>query len=165
MNTAVILIDMQTDFIDEIEHKKRKEIIQGQIGVLQACSKNDIPVITLEYANHGGTIAILRRYIGRVPRTQTIIKKCDDGFSNQQLKDELDKLDAKTLLLMGINANHCVKRTAESALKLGYRTVTAHNLIANGCACDGHCSNYQEWYTANGLFSDQPLQLVTSHTA
>ena len=56
-NTAVILIDMQSGFIDEIEANKRAEIISGQISILKECAEKDIPVIVLEFKTYGETIA------------------------------------------------------------------------------------------------------------
>ena len=155
-NTAVILIDMQSGFIEDVEIIKRQEIIQGQIKILKECADKNIPVIVLEFRGQGKTIAILAHYLNMISVVKYITKSWNDEFYVTDLNKILQELGVKALILMGINAGYCVKATAESAIAHGYKIMTADDLIANS---HYHKHDYPEWFMKNGMFLKSPLQL------
>ena len=75
---------------------------------------------------------------------KVIEKQYNDGFSGTDLKDTLEKMGAKRLLLMGINSDSCVRETADSALKFGFKIVTSKDVIAS------RNTNGIFWYKRNG---------------
>ena len=155
-NTAVILIDMQSYFADDVEMFKRQEIIQGQINILKECAEKNIPVIVLELDDRGRTLAILDCYLKMIRVVKYVTKNYNDGFCGTNLNRILKELGIKTLILMGINAGYCVKATAISTIAYGYKIITADNLIANG---HYHKHDYPEWFMQNGVFLKSPLRL------
>ena len=148
---TVVLIDMQAPFVRRVRKRVRARIISTQQQVISACIERDVPIVVLEYVNHGRTIHKLREVLERVPRKVFITKSNDDGFEEDGLREALEVFGNKTLLLMGVNADACVLKTAKSAVDLGYRVQTSENLIASGNSIIFHL-NYKEWYLQNGCF-------------
>jgi nicotinamidase-related amidase len=108
---GVLLIDMQDNFLEYIEDKEKKKLIKNQIGIIYLCEVYDIPLIFLEYEGNGRTIGELQEAAQKVRVKIALEKSYDDGFANTDLADKLRALSIDTLLLMGINASACVKRT------------------------------------------------------
>jgi nicotinamidase-related amidase len=147
---AVVLVDMQTDFVEDADPKKLRALIEAQKLILEECLVQNIPVFVLELARRGETITELAKILQKIPRVTTIIKGYDDGFWNTDLDLKLKELGIEHLVLMGINASHCVLETAQSAIELGYTISTGKALIANYCDCGEN--GYEDWYIANGKF-------------
>lgn len=145
---AVILVDMQCHFIGQIRHSAKSSLIKNQQRILQSCQENDIPICVLEYIGSGETISRLAKKLKCVPRVRTIKKCHDDGFRDTELDRVLENWGVSNILLMGINAEYCVKETAKSALKHGYRIMTAPGLISGSAQHDP--TDCIEWYTRNG---------------
>lgn len=127
---AVLLIDMQPCFVDVLRTGAAQRIIPAQIEVIKLCAQFDIPLIILEYLYHGKTIPKLQKWIKKVPRTIIVEKWNDDGFQETNLLEELQKLKIESLLLMGINADHCVRDTSISAINNKFQIITSQQLIA-----------------------------------
>lgn len=136
---AVVLVDMQGMYVDRLLSEVRGKIINAQKKIIEACADKDIPLIILEYNRcsdcdheYEKTTASLSHLVELVPRTVKIKKRNKDGFEGTDLDKILKNFCAETLILMGIYANACVRKTAESALSLKkYRIITAENLIAD----------------------------------
>jgi len=56
---AVILIDMQADFVKRIRKDEVDNLIESQVRIISFCADYDIPLIILEYAHHGETIRLI----------------------------------------------------------------------------------------------------------
>lgn len=192
---AVLLIDMHDSFLKEVAEEEKEKEIPYQLDVLDYCKDNNIPVIVLEYELYGETIRVLKKKVDSLPVKEYITKSYDDGFfklkpnikpfqsygrptklhDDDFLKTELeDKLRAygvDSILLMGINASGCVLKTAESAVKLGFKIITSKDLIADP---DWHVSgpllvtkegkkgtsdNSAPWYKEHGIYRDNYKEL------
>ena len=146
-NLTVLLIDMQPRLLSLVREKEK--LIENQIEIIRWCAKEDIPLVVLEFEGAGETIDVLRKEIEKVPRVKTIQKKHDDGFTSQKLEKQLKIFDSKTLLLMGINADYCVKETAIGAMKKGFVIATSNALISGWRV---HSSdNSLPFYKENGI--------------
>lgn len=138
MNPAVLLIDMQKQFLNEHSKESKNIIIPSQLEVLDYCAKVDVPVVLVEYS-YNDTILVLKDKLRFVPRNKKVVKHHDDAFDDRtgpNLEEVLDSFDADYLVFMGINANSCVKATASTALTLGYKICTSADLIAD-CYASG----------------------------
>lgn len=163
VDLAVVLIDMQDDFIGENEEKKG--LIPNQISLLNFCRTQSIPLILVEYSNHGKTNKMLMSEIDKLPPAivHKIMKSTDDAFERTNFKDLLMKLQKNTLLLTGVNACACVYDTAVTAVKYGFSIVTSKTLIAGFC---GMCSNNGrkeediKWYEENACFSQDHNHII-----
>lgn len=148
-NLAVLLIDMQPFFLYFLEKWRKYFLIENQAAVLRLCAAYDIPVAVLEFKGGGETISCLNEIAKRARRNSTFYKCCDDGFKSPELNETLLQWSINILLLMGINAPYCVKETAASALRSGYRIATAGDLIGN---MEGDRTEYTSWYMRNGIY-------------
>lgn len=145
---AVILIDMQCGFMNQLRQNTRSALIKNQQSVIMVCRVADIPICVLEYIDHGETISKLTKKLKCVPRVKTIQKFHDDGFRDTELGSVLENWGVRNILLMGINAEYCVKETAKSALKRGYSIMTAPGLISGSVHHDP--TDCIKWYKQNG---------------
>lgn len=163
---AVLLIDMQEEWVERVEPATRSEIIAGQVDVIRQCSKLDIPLFVLEYAGEGNTIKILRNEVAKVPRVLTVRKWFDDGFDRTDLCGRMNKLGVETALLMGLNASCCVRSTGTGAINASFDIITAENLIADGRGCEEDDKNIG-WYANHGTYCKNgvsPKLLETAKT-
>lgn len=159
-SSAVLLIDMQPGFLGKMS-KKKTQLVSYQVGFIRECARLDIPVIVLEFAGQGDTLPELMDEVRLVPRNRQMTKLRDDGFMGTCLDRVLRELGVKKLVFMGVNASFCVRKTAESAMELGYEIITGDHLIANvnKCRCLPCLSKSRDWYLANGVFCEEPLGL------
>ncbi len=145
---AVILVDMQKKFVPDIRKGRAEVIIRKQQEVIRACAEKDVPIVVLEYDCCGKTIKALKRELRKVPRVLYLKKYHDSGFIGTVLGELLFTWNARTLLLMGVNAQCCVRSTASDALRHGFTVVTAPDLISGTEYHDPH--DDIRWYQKNG---------------
>jgi len=148
--SAALLIDMQSKFVGLWKSVDLGKLVGNQAKVIRYCAALDIPLVVLEYKNRGATLAALQKEIRRVPRVLELLKCDDNGFSNPRLHKMLQQFGAKTLLLMGINASHCVRRTALGAVRRHYSVLTAENLIVDSPNLIQRCYTAR-WCKKNGV--------------
>ncbi len=88
-------------------------------------------------------------------------KKRLDCFYGTDLKMLLDTLNAKTIVLMGINTNTCVLNTAFSAFNFDYRVVLLSDCVASMYGDDLHVLGLQNvarclgWVLTNEQFFEK----------
>lgn len=151
-NLAVLLIDMQDDFLETIDYDEEYKEIPYQLEVLEYCKNNDIPVFVLEYKSCGQTVKILKDKVDSLENKTYITKHRDDGFIETDLAEQLRKNKIDTVLLMGIYASACVLNTAAGAVIAGFNVMTSKDLIADPEFYNGNESI--EWYEDNGIYRD-----------
>lgn len=144
---TVVLIDMQEDFIRNLRVGV-ENLIKNQIKILRNCAMYDIPCAVLEYVGYGSTASVLAEELHSIRRCVTFPKQSNSGFLNFALDPKLKLWGSSRLLLMGINAEYCVRATAWDAIRNGYEIVTAPELISGRPQDDPNdCIN---WYRENG---------------
>lgn len=143
---AVILVDMQQYFINDLKCHEEQRVIPNQIAVIKQCAKNNIPVIVLEYCNCGKTIPVLAAELKKLKNPRFIRKSEDNGFDGTRLNRVLKKIKAKRLFFMGINAGACVKETVQNALELSFEVIISNDVITS--PGDKNCI---PWYEENGI--------------
>ncbi len=148
---AVIIVDMQPYFLESIPELVRTQIVLAQLDVLEYCSLMDIPVAYLEFRFRGRTQSEIAEAIQKVPRKKKVIKKWDDGFKGTKLKKFLRGWRVRTLLIAGINADACVRKTAKSAKRHDFKLITAENLVADYRI--GRCEKFLKWFRNNGVLA------------
>jgi len=152
---AGLIIDMQPHFLQNIEKKEKRIMINSQIELIHYLSERGAPIIILEYLGDGKTIEEITKEIDFSKNEKPLIKRIDDGFYHTGLHVLLKKHKSKNLILMGINAMSCVKATAEGALsRKGYKICTARNLIAEKEKYTDKEMNHsiENYYSAVGTF-------------
>lgn len=145
-----MVIDMQNQFVQELRWGEAKRIVPRQIVILKKCLLLKIPIILVEYRGSGSTIPPLNDILQKKPRVYTIRKKADDGFTNPRLPRLLQRLRTSTIIIMGINADACVKDTARSASQQGHRIITSNDLLSGP---DHHSHNNNgPWFQKNSAW-------------
>lgn len=127
---SCLVVDMQQKFLDNHDADAVRKIVDGQIGVLDYCSKEGVPVFFLEYNRHGGTIDDLK-VVAESCDVEYVRKDYNDGFYNSTLKWRLRMKGRDHLLLMGVNKSICVSETAQGALENGFRFSTSDDLLSD----------------------------------
>lgn len=155
---AVLLIDMQQDFLENIAQEEVDEEVPYQIEVIHAAQRNDIPVFVLEYRNHGQTIRTLMDAVA-YSDYQVITKSDDNGFMHTNLDELLKERGVHNLILTGINASACVLRTGYGALENGYGIITSPDIIAN-VKWDWDFEESESWYRFHGTWIEDHDDLV-----
>ncbi|EKE20137.1 MAG: hypothetical protein ACD_8C00051G0006 [uncultured bacterium] len=154
-NTIAILIDMQETFVDGLRPGEKERIIPNQIAVLKYCNKLSIPVIVLELNIDlfGKTIGVLISQAKKNPNFRLIEKWYSDGFMATGLDRIIRQFgNIENLLILGVNADYCVKFTARSGIKKGYRIVTSNELISGQRLHSP--DNSIDWFRNNGMCFD-----------
>lgn len=156
---AVLIVDMQSGFLENHTEEAQQNLISAQVKIISECAEQDVPVIVLEFdADHyGPTVPQIMNELKHVPRVSRLGKTWDDGFTNPDLHEALKALGIEKLVLMGINASYCVRATAKSAVRKGYRIFTADDLISDASHIPAGKS--ESWYQVNGTFFSGTLTL------
>ncbi len=132
---VVLLIDMQKFWVSRLRRGAKKRIVREQILVIRECQRKGVPLIVLEDDNlleemGRNVIPELQREIRKVRSVTRVRKNYPSGFAETKLGKLLIKMRARTLLLMGIYADQCIKLTAIDGAYLGYRVYTSNAVIA-----------------------------------
>lgn len=146
---AVLLIDMQTDFIANLDLREINRIVRNQIEIIRRCRRDSIPLFIIEYNNHGETIGELKKELFGID-IRYIKKNNDDAFIDTQLHNLLSEKKIKTLFLMGVNAGACVLYTAEGALDKGYQVMTSFAVMSD--IDDNYFFSSIFWFEENTAF-------------
>jgi|GEM_PF-1972426 len=126
---ALLIIDMQNDFLNSFPEEKRINLINSQLKVIEYCKNNDVPILEVVYIGHGHTAAEIQNSLRYHNKVHSIAKQENDAFSDFEFRDMLRKLKPKKLIIMGVNDYACVHDTAVSALACYYQVFTAGDLI------------------------------------
>ncbi len=148
---AVLLIDMQTEFVKSLPRGEKERIVPAQIEVIRRCGREGIPLFVIEYERGGDTLIELSQEVEGIKATTRVIrmsKSENSAFLGTNLKKTLRALGVKRLFLMGINAGCCVKETAEDAIKSKFSIVTSPEVVS---AALHHSQDHSiGWYGKNG---------------
>jgi len=131
-NTAVIVIDMQKDFIKALSPEDAAQLISNQLIVLKHCHNINVPVISFELNHHryGDIIDVIKNAIRVIPNSCFMEKDYEDCFLRTGLHSYLQSMGIKNVFWMGMYKDICVKYSNESAIKLGYQTMIMPEVIA-----------------------------------
>ena len=165
---GVLLIDMQDFFVQSIVDEDLNKMVAHQMDVLNYCREYDIPVFVLEFYYCGNTIKILSDNIDTLRRKERITKRGDDGFKDTPLAAQLHTEGVRNVMLMGINASHCVRDTAAGALKNRFSVMTSRQLIADPCYNIEQTLKFEKsikWYEKRWLYSDDYMALLQTVSA
>lgn len=148
--TALLVIDMQIDFLDAagrlpVDQRRVPDLVRNVnaaideaegLGMLVVHIGNEFPRASLlnpfrKFAAIAGSPgAALDPRVSR-GGSHYVAKRASDAFSSQPLRDLLTEKRIVTVALAGVFANGCVKASARGALGLGYRTVVLADAVAS----------------------------------
>jgi ureidoacrylate peracid hydrolase len=158
--TAILVVDIQNDFCDDsgkfaeqgLDVKPAQEVAERIDEFLVEARKLGIPIIfSKQIESQEVTPLNLQRQFFRgklkevcspeswgsdfykvQPSEGEVVveKNTYDVFSNPELKQKLDELGIRTLVVTGVNTDVCVDTTVRSAFTNGYQIVVPKDLVA-----------------------------------
>lgn len=144
-----------------IREGAKEEIVPRQQAILRQCADYNIPVINIEYkpSRHGDTIPEIQEYLDALPTYYTMIKFHDNAFEDSPLDELLTLMGAHTLVLMGVNAEACVKETTMGAMRHKYQVMTSGEVLAGK---ESHSrDNGAKWYRPRVLWAESTTQILS----
>lgn len=140
-NPALILIDIQQAFQDEDfwggnRNNKNAEQICGLI--LNRWRELNLPVFHVRHSSRNPVSKLHRSHKGfqfneqvfPLEHEPVITKEVNSAFIGTNLKEQLDDLGIKTLVIVGLTTNHCVSTTARMAGNFDYETYVISDATA-----------------------------------
>lgn len=151
MNTALLLIDFQRDFIHPegrmpVHTEHMQPMFTHTRAALESARDAGWPIAAIVNAFHRWDPGNLFRRFAAVEGSPgaalddrmdlsdatVFSKRRGDAFSNPELHAWLQSQKVERVVLCGVYANGCVAATARGALKLGYRVTVLTDAIAAG---------------------------------
>lgn len=130
---ALILIDVQKAFLEEDHwggnrNNKNAEVICGKI--LNRWRALNLPIFHIRHSSTNPNSKLHPTNKGFefnenvIPKGKepVITKNVNSAFIGTALKEQIDSLNIKTLVIVGITTNHCVSTTTRMAGNYGYET-------------------------------------------
>ena len=140
-NAALVVIDMQPKFATRFGYHKDPanaarldQVLQRQSELIKLAKESGMPILTIEYTNHGATTDLLKNEIGNYPDARTFVKSTDGMFeANSGVVKEINEFlkgrSVSELLITGANGGACVRCSIEGALNSGYQVWTDDSAI------------------------------------
>lgn len=148
MSHGLLIVDMQIEFLSLIDKEERKELIDNTIKTIRHSEDNNIPVFFIEFGNME-----LDYYSYTLPEItkaakdyQQFTKYKNNAFEESGLNTLLNKRGIDNIILAGINADACVKKTAREALSNNYKIITSPYIIKDFQTKPAY---YLRWYENN----------------
>ena len=151
MSPTLLLIDLQNDFLDEptLEPKKAK-VVRGATKLLELCRSANVPVVHIwtTVRNESDRMPHWRRdnkwaciegteghatpkLLKPFDSEKVIHKKFFSAFTVPELKQHLESLKTKTVLICGVHTHVCVQMTAVDAYSNGFSVIIAEDAVAS----------------------------------
>jgi nicotinamidase-related amidase len=138
---ALIIIDWQNGFDDHAYwggNRNNPDAEQNTRYILDAWRKLKLPVFHVKHnsvnpksrlapGQPGNEIKDIVKPVGNEP---VIGKTVNSAFIGTDLRQRLDELQIKTLVITGIQTDHCVSTTARMAGNFGYDTIVISDATA-----------------------------------
>lgn len=142
---ALIVIDMQTALVKANPYNKTA-VIANITELLTTCRIRGLPVIYIQHdggagdeLEHGSAGWELYEEIAPLPSEKVFEKQYNSAFRSTGLREHLDTIGAKNIILCGMQTEYCVDVTCKVAFEYGYKvtipqyaTTTFDNAFASG---------------------------------
>lgn len=161
-NTALILIDIQKGFLDTDYWggSRNNPDAEKNAGILLGIwRKKKLPVFHVKHNSTNPVSLLFKGKAGNefndfvLPKgNEAIIEKnVNSAFIGTDLKDQLDKMSIRSLVIAGLTTDHCISTSVRMAGNLGFETY----LISDACATFDKLGVNGEKYTAETLHQTQ----------
>jgi nicotinamidase-related amidase len=132
-DTALLIIDVQMGMFDEDEPVHNGErLLQTLSGLIDKARQAHVPVVYVQHNDSqfvkGGPDWPIHPSIAPQAGELVVQKRTPDSFHETNLRDELEKMGIRKLVIGGIQTEYCVDTTSRRAFSLGYDVT----LVANG---------------------------------
>ena len=138
---ALLLIDIQKGF-DDIEywggHRNNPDAEANAGKLLSFWRENRLPIFHIKHCSTNPNSKLAEGNSGNEfkkvaePHEQEPIirKKVNSAFIGTDLKEQLDRANIKTLVIIGLTTDHCVSTTTRMAGNYGYDTFIVSDATA-----------------------------------
>lgn len=164
-NTQVglLVVDLQTGVFEssEIPPADSSEILlRNAQALLQAARASGVPIVHVQHCGAPGEVLAegapgwpIYSPLSPLPGEAVVQKRTSDSFNGTDLHAVLGKLGVTSLVVTGIQSEHCIAATCRRAIALGYRVLLAR---------DGHSTWPDDSRTAREIIEEQNHVLKSS---
>src|SRR5262245_35302873 len=152
MPPVLLVVDVQNEFLEDPRLDPPAATLLPRLSaLLRACRDRGVPIVHAQYITEPDGrglkvhhVAERRQCCARgtpgaappaalAPRSsETLITKHTySAFSTAELRENLNRLAADTIVIVGLYAHNCVRQTALDALDHAYRVVIVADAIAS----------------------------------
>ncbi len=138
---ALLLIDIQNDYFEkgkcELVHSLQATLNSKKL--LNSFREKNLPIIHIQHIStkKSATFFIensfgskIHKSVEPLKKELVITKNFPNSFKNTTLKENLEKLNVKELVICGMMTHMCVDSTLRAAFDMGYKCMVAYD----GCA-------------------------------
>lgn len=127
-NTVLLIIDVQDRLVGML--KNSEEITKNNMILSKTAKLLGLPVIITEQYPQGlgSTIIEIRE---NLDQERIFEKQTFSALDNENLKDTLNSLGRKNIILTGIESHICVYQTALALLENGYNVYVVKNAVSS----------------------------------
>ena len=117
--SVLIIFEMQERLLPAVH--EHKEVLKNVRNMVRSARILGIPIILTEQypKGLGPTVPELMEVLGE--DVEPVEKLSFSAFGSDEFRSRLKDLDAKTLMLCGLETHICINQTAHDALQEGYR--------------------------------------------
>ncbi len=138
---ALLLIDIQKG-LDDIEyyggHRNNPQAEVNARKILNFWRDHNFPVYHIKHNSTNPNSRLVKGLYGNefkdivkpLPDETIIEKKVNSAFMGTDLKQQLDNLEIKNVIIAGLTTDHCVSSSARMAGNLGYDTFVVSDATA-----------------------------------
>ena len=139
--TALLLIDLQKGF-ENIDYwgggRNNPDAEKNAAQILKLWRKKELPLFHIQHCSttEGSPLAPNQSgneflELTKPLEGETIIQKqVNSGFIGTNLKEKLEQLDIKCLVIVGLTTDHCVSTTTRMAGNFGFKTYLVEDAVA-----------------------------------
>ncbi len=139
--SALLLIDIQKGLKEEAYYGGNRNNPGAEANarrILDQWRKLNLPLFHVQHSSPNTESPLhaskpgfaLQEVVQPRPGEPVLVKNVNSAFIGTNLKEQLDQLEIKTLVIVGLTTNHCVLTTVRMAGNYGYETI----LIADATA-------------------------------
>jgi nicotinamidase-related amidase len=127
-NAVLVIIDVQEKLFPHMAEKRK--LVENLEKLIQFAGIMEIPVIVSEQypKGLGQTITAVKRHVPHIAPIEKVEFSC---FESAKFKEALANLEAKTLIIAGIEAHICVTQTAIDGRQSGYRICVVEDAVSS----------------------------------
>lgn len=140
-NTALLLIDLQKGFDDEIfwgGNRNNKDAEEKCLLLLNKWRALNLPIFHIIHSSQDPTSKLHKSHPGfemidilkPIEGEPVIEKEVNSAFIGTDLKERLETLGIKKLVIVGLTTNHCISTTTRMAGNLGFDTLLISDATA-----------------------------------
>jgi len=140
-NTALILIDIQKGFDDEVYwggNRNNKNAEEKSAIILSKWREFNLPIFHIVHSSDNPSSRLheshpgfeIKNEVKPIDGEPVIKKNVNSAFIGTDLKERLDNQKIKKVVIIGLTTNHCVSTTTRMAGNFGFDTLLISDATA-----------------------------------